>query len=47
MTKYIIAILFLMGIVCQIPVLAQSDLTAGGSVMAESGEVLIGVSVVV
>ena len=47
MNKYIIAILFLMGIFCQLPVYAQSDLSAGGMVMAESGEGLIGVTVVV
>lgn len=47
MNKYIIAILFLMGVFCQLPVFAQSDLTAGGSVMSEAGEGLIGVTVVV
>lgn len=47
MNKYIIAILFLMGIFCQLPVYAQSDLSAGGMIMAESGEGLIGVTVVV
>jgi len=36
-----------MGIFCQLPVYAQSDLSAGGMVMAESGEGLIGVTVVV
>ncbi|WP_423127507.1 SusC/RagA family TonB-linked outer membrane protein [Gaoshiqia sp. Z1-71] len=47
MNKYIIAILFLMGIFCQFPVSAQSDLTAAGLVMSESGEGLIGVTVIV
>lgn len=47
MNKYIIAILFLMGIFCQLPVYAQSDLSAGGMIMSESGEGLIGVTVVV
>jgi len=47
MNKYIIAILFLMGVFCQLPVLAQSDLTAGGLVMSDAGEGLIGVTVVV
>ena len=47
MNKYIIAILFLMGIFCQLPVSAQSDLSAGGMIMSESGEGLIGVTVVV
>lgn len=47
MNKYTIAILFLMGIFCQLPVYAQSDLSAGGMIMAESGEGLIGVTVVV
>lgn len=47
MNKYIIAILFLIGIFCQLPVYAQSDLSAGGMIMSESGEGLIGVTVVV
>ena len=47
MNKYIIAILFLMGIFCQLPVYAQSDLIAGGMIMSESGEGLIGVTVIV
>lgn len=47
MNKYIIAILFLMGIFCQLPVSAQSDLTAGGLIMSEEGDGLIGVTVTV
>ena len=47
MNKYIIAILFLMGVFCQLPVSAQSDLTAGGLIMSEEGDGLIGVTVVV
>ena len=47
MKKYIIVILFLMAIFCQLPVFAQSDLTVSGSVMSEAGEGLIGVTVVV
>lgn len=47
MKKYIIVILFLMAVFCQLPVYAQSDLTARGIVMTEAGEGLIGVTVVV
>lgn len=47
MKKYIIIILFLMGVFCQLSVSAQSGLTVGGLVMSEAGEGLIGVTVVV
>jgi len=47
MNKYIVAILFLFGIFCQLPVMAQSNLTVGGLVMSETGEGLVGVTVVV
>lgn len=47
MNKYIIAIVFLLGIFCQLPARAQSDLTVAGLVMSETGEALIGVTVIV
>ena len=47
MNKYIISILFLLGIICQLPVIAQSELTAGGLVMSDEGEALIGVTITV
>jgi TonB-linked SusC/RagA family outer membrane protein len=47
MNKYIITILFLMAVFCQLTVHAQSDLTAGGMVMSETGEELVGVTIVV
>ncbi|MBN1768207.1 MAG: TonB-dependent receptor [Prolixibacteraceae bacterium] len=47
MNKYIITILFLMGVFCQLPALAQSDLTAGGLVMTNEGDELIGVTIIV
>ncbi len=47
MKKYIIIILFLMGVFCQLSVHAQSDLTAGGLIMSEEGDGLIGVTIVV
>ena len=47
MNKYIIVILSLIGIFCNLSVRAQSDFTAAGMVMSESGEALIGVTVVV
>ena len=47
MNKYLFTILFLMGIFCQLPVFAQSDLTAGGLVMSDQGEALIGVTITV
>lgn len=47
MKKYIIVILFLMAVFCQLPVFAQSNLTASGLVMSEAGEGLVGVTVVV
>lgn len=47
MNKYIIAVLILIGVYCQLPVSAQSDLTAGGLVMSEEGDGLIGVTITV
>lgn len=47
MNKYIISIIFLLGIYCHMPVFSQSNLTVGGLVMSEDGEGLIGVTVTV
>lgn len=44
---YIIAILLLMGVNCQSPLSAQSNLTVGGLVMTEEGEALIGATITV
>ena len=47
MNKYIIALIFLIGTFCNFSVYAQSDITAGGLIMSENGEGLIGVTVTV
>mgnify|MGYP000862270356 CR=1 FL=1 len=47
MNKYIIALIFLIGTFCNFSVYAQSDITAGGLIMSENGEELIGVTVTV
>jgi len=47
MNKYIAFVFFIIACFCQQPAFAQSGLTASGSVMSESGEAQIGVSVVV
>lgn len=47
MNKYIKFVLFFVAVFCQLPMFAQSGLTASGVVMSENGESQIGVSVVV
>jgi len=47
MNKYIKFVLFFVAVFCQLPMYAQSGLTASGMVMTEKGESQIGVSVVV
>lgn len=47
MNKYIKFVLFFVAVFCQLPMYAQSGLTAGGIVMSENGETQIGVTVVV
>jgi TonB-linked SusC/RagA family outer membrane protein len=47
MNKYIKFVLFFVAVFCQLPMYAQSGLTAGGIVMSENGETQIGVVVAV
>lgn len=47
MNKYIKFVLFFVAVFCQLPMYAQSGLTASGMVMTEKGESQVGVSVVV
>ncbi|MBV5283648.1 MAG: TonB-dependent receptor [Paludibacter sp.] len=47
MNKYIKFVLFFVAVFCQLPIYAQSGLTASGIVMSENGETQIGVTVVV
>ena len=47
MNKYIKFVLFFVAVFCQLPMYAQSGLTAGGIVMSENGETQIGVTVMV
>lgn len=47
MKKYIKLVLFFVAVFCQLPMYAQSDLTASGTVMSENGESQIGVSIIV
>ena len=47
MNKYIKFVLFFVAVFCQMPIFAQSGLTAGGTVMSENGESQVGVSIVI
>jgi len=47
MNKYIKFVLFFVAAFCQLPIYAQTGLTASGMVMSENGEPQIGVSIVV
>lgn len=47
MNKYIKFVLFFVAVFCQLPMSAQSGLTASGIIMSENGETQIGVTVVV
>ena len=47
MNKYIISLLFLIGAFSQFSVYSQSDITAGGLIMSEEGDGLIGVTITV
>ena len=47
MNKYIKFVLFFVAVFCQLPIYAQSGLTASGMIMTEKGEAQIGVTVVV
>jgi len=47
MNKYIKFVLFFVTVLCQLPIYAQSGLTASGTVMSENGESQIGVSIIV
>jgi len=47
MNKYIKFVLFFVAVFCQLPIFAQSGLTASGTVMSENGEAQVGVSIVI
>jgi TonB-linked SusC/RagA family outer membrane protein len=47
MNKYIKFVLFFVAVFCQLPIYAQSGLTASGTIMAENGEPQIGASIVI
>jgi len=47
MNKYIKFVLFFVAVFCQLPMYAQSGLTASGMVMTENGEPQIGASIVI
>jgi len=47
MNKYIKFVLFFVAVFCQLPMYAQSGLTASGTIMAENGEPQIGASIVI